>query len=281
MTLDALEVKASTVPGEFEGRCHEGMPGRVFGGQVLAHALVAAGRTAAGRRIHSLHGYFVKAGEVDRPFGYRVETLTDGGRFALRRVSATQGGELAFTLNASFTKGDAGHDRQPHMPRVPQPEELVDPYPAWEAQRPKDFAQAVWSRQVAMRFVPRVQDPVAGETSQLTWYRYTAPFGDEPLMHAAALAYWSDITLAPTSVLDRQRIRPLRHEPGRYFVASLDHAIWFHRPFDATEWMLYAQRSRTTSDGRAHSHGEIWTRDGLLAASVTQESVVRVRRETR
>jgi acyl-CoA thioesterase-2 len=268
---------------QFERWCHAGGPGRAYGGQVVAQALEAAGLTATdGQRIHSLHGYFVGPGDVARPFTYRVRRLGERRAFSLRQVTATQGDDLVMLLTASFKVPELCSDRQPEMPKVAPPEGLPDPYEAWAARDPVDFAQAVWRHNMQVRFAPDDSEPVAGQTAQLLWVKASGPLpGDDWLAHAVALAYCSDVTLTPTAVLDREPIRPLRNGPPALFLASLDHAMWFHRPFRADEWMLYAQHSRSVGDGRALSSGEFWTRDGVLAATATQEAVVRRRRGPR
>ncbi|WP_405914106.1 acyl-CoA thioesterase II [Streptomyces sp. NBC_00963] len=263
----------------FRGWCHAGLPLRAFGGQVAAQALTAAGRTTAdGHHVHSLHGYFLRAGDTRQPILYHVDQLRDGRSYLSRRVTAVQGGVAIFTLSASFKLPERYGDRHPRIPDAPLPEELPDPYEPWAAGDPEGFEMSQWRRVMAMRFVPDERQPPPGLNQQLVWLKSTEKLPDDPLLHVCALAYCSDLTLAPTAALDSERPRPLREGPPRFFITSLDHAMWFHRPFRADEWMLFAQRSPSAGDGRGLSLGEFWTREGTLVASVVQEAVLRPHR---
>ncbi|MER5950531.1 acyl-CoA thioesterase II [Streptomyces sp. NPDC001904] len=260
----------------FRGWCHDGIPLRAFGGQVAAQALTAAGRTVpGGRAVHSLHGYFLRPGDTARPLDYRVERVRDGSSYLSRRVTAAQDGAIVFTLSASFKKPEPAADRQPVMPRAPGPDELPDLYEIWERTNPDDYAQAEFRRVLEMRYVPGPAEPVPGTTEQKLWIRSRERLSDDPLLHACALAYASDLFLAPAVALSTDRPRMLRDAPASVFLTSLDHAVWYHRPFRADAWLLFAQRSPTAGDGRGLAFADVWSTDGRLIAHVVQETVVR------
>lgn len=263
----------------FRGWCHEGLPLRAFGGQVAAQALTAAGRTVPeGRSVHSLHGYFLRGGSTARPIVYQVERLRDGGSYLSRQVSAVQDGEVIFTLSASFKRAEAGYDRQPEMPGTPDPAAVPDLYALWAASDPEDFGHQAYQQALEIRRVPEPGPVTPGLAEQKLWIRAVGPLPADPLLHSCSLAYASDLFLAPTAALPLENLRPLRGEPSKVFLTSLDHAIWYHRPFRADEWMLFSQRSPTTVDGRALAFAEVWSRDGALIAHVVQEAVLRPRR---
>ena len=259
----------------FRGRCHAGAPLRAFGGQVAAQALTAAGQTIdAERPPNSLHGYFLRAGDPRAPISYRVERLHDGGTYANRRVTATQHGEAIFTLSASFKRPEEGYDRHVRMPAAPPPEQLPDPLD--DPGPHPDYADFPGWGVISMRFAPPGEGPgPPGQTQQLVWIRATEPLPDARLVHICALAYASDLSLASTAALDLQEPPPIRTATPRVRIVSLDHAMWFHRPFRADDWLLFATRSRTAGDGRGLATGEFFTRDGRLVASVTQEALLR------
>ncbi|MFI1978898.1 acyl-CoA thioesterase [Streptomyces wedmorensis] len=267
----------------FRGRCHDGMPSRAFGGQVAAQALAAAGQTVPEDRIaHSLHGHFLRPGDTARPLVYTVERVRDGSSYLSRRVTAVQGGELVFTLTASFKRPESADDRQPAMPRTPAPPDLPDMYETWARNNPADFARAEFCRVLDMRYVPGPPEPTTpGLTEQKLWIRASERLPDDPGLHACALAYASDLFLAPAAALSHQLPRMLRDEPSSVFLTSLDHSVWYHRPFRADEWMLFAQRSPTSVDGRGLAFADVWSIDGSLIAHVVQETVVRPSRAAR
>lgn len=267
----------------FEGWCHDGMPQRAFGGQVAAQALTAAGRTVpAGWNVHSLHGYFLRGGRTDCPLAYQVERLRDGGSYLSRSVSARQDGQAVFTLSASFKAAEHSWDRQSAMPATPGPEQLPDLFELWAVSAPEDLAQSVYRQALDIRRVPAAAGPdTPGFTEQKLWIRSAGPLADEPMLHACALAYASDLFLAPTAALSVEPPRPLRDVPSQVYLASLDHAVWFHRPFRADDWLLFAQRSPTAVDGRALVLADVWSRDGRLVANVVQEAVLRPLRADR
>ena len=265
---------------EFRGHCHAGHPMRAFGGQVAAQALTAAGSTVPTENLaHSLHGYFLSAGNPAEPIVYDVERLRDGRSYRSRRVTARQNGEPIFTLSASFKLPEDGEDRQLVMPEVPQPEELPDPYDHWAKERPDEYQAATTVRVMSLRFVPqdRISDhrAVPGLSEQTVWLKPAQALPDNPLLHVCALTYGSDMTLASTASLDIQPHRSMLKGESRAIVTSLDHAVWFHRPFRADDWMLFSQSSPSSSDGRGLSSGHFWTRQGDLVATVVQESLLR------
>ena len=268
----------------FRGWCHAGAPLRAFGGQVAAQALVAAGRTVApGRLVHSLHGYFMRPGDPRRPLVYEVERLRDGRSYATRRVTAIQRGEAMFTLSASFKVPEESPSRQRGVPLLPDPELLPDPYADWADDGTGGYWETTGRLTLDMRSVPGdavgLPGRQAGVEEQFVWLKSASPLpGDDPLLHVCALAYLSDLTLASTAAMHLQRPRAERKGPSVISLASLDHAMWFHRPFRADEWLLFAQRSPSAGDGRGLAQGEFYTRDGLLVASVVQEALVRERR---
>ncbi|MFJ9035670.1 acyl-CoA thioesterase [Streptomyces sp. NPDC102406] len=274
----------------FRGQSRSAVVPRVFGGQVAAQALVAAGRTVpADRLAHSLHAYFLVAGDPGAPIVYTVDRIRDGRSFTTRRVVAIQHGQPIFHLSASFQTYEDGLDHQAAMPDAPDPETLptaaemlpryadafVDP---GVVDRLLEAREAVDLRYVdapPFAFVGQPQPP----RSQV-WFRTNGKLdgvtaGDEHLLHVCLATYVSDMTLLD-SVL-------LAHGRGGWAVgdvvgASLDHAMWFHRPFRADEWLLYDQESPSASGGRGLGQARIYTRDGRLAITVIQEGVVRVPR---
>ena len=254
LDLEPLEVDL------FRGASPETNLQRVFGGQVVGQALVAAGRTVeADRHVHSLHAYFLRPGDPTRPIIYEVDRSRDGRSFTTRRVVALQHGRQIFTMSASFQTPEDGIEHQLPMPSSPDPDEL----PVIDGPEAR-----AWSS-IDLRFVPRSDDNPMG---QQVWLRAAEPLPDDPLTHVCVLAYASDLTLLSST------IRP--HDISRWDsnlqMASLDHAMWFHRPFRADEWLLYDQSSPAAAGGRGLASGRIFTSDGRLAASVVQEGLVRV-----
>ena len=268
----------------FRGRCQAGSPLRAFGGQVAGQALTAAGRTVTdSRAVHSLHGYFVRPGDPRQPIVYRTERIRDGRSYSTRRVTAVQGDEVVFTLSASFKEPEETVERQRAMPVVPAPEELPDPYLAWAKADPDGYAQTSPAHSLQMRFVPPdsagLPAQVPGAPQQFIWMRAATPLPvGEPLLQVCALTYLSDLTLASTTAMHLQAPRFRRSGPPRLMMASLDHAMWFHRAFRADEWLLFAQRSPSSADGRGLALGEFYDRGGALVASAVQEVLLRERR---
>ena len=250
--------------------------GRIFGGQVLAQALLAAGRTVAPDRFpHSLHGYFLRAGDIDEPVTYSVETLRDGGSFSARRTDASQGGVPILSMISSFQDADPGLEHADTMPTAPDPETLpsfADVY--GEIEHPTaqywSYGQPIDGRSVSPSIFVRPQEERSPEV--LGWWRVARPLADDPLLHAAIAAYASDISI----------LEPIARNhgiswstPGKS-IASLDHAMWFHRPLRADDWILYESRSPSASGARGLSIGKMFSRDGRLVASVAQEGMLRV-----
>lgn len=263
----------------FRGRSPKVGWQRVFGGQVIGQALVAAARTVEGRAAHSLHCYFMRPGDPEVPIIYEVDRIRDGKSFTTRRVVAIQHGEAIFSMSASFQIEETGLDHQVEMPDVPAPEDLpseadlkalflkdapekVRVY--WERERPIEL------RPVDLRhYVSREKLPPA----QRVWIKTTGPLPDDPEIHRCVLAYASDMTLLDTSLFAHGRMifdKDLQ-------VASLDHSMWIHRPFRADEWLLYAEDSPSASCARGFNRGSLFKRDGTLVASVAQEGLIRLR----
>ncbi len=252
---------------------------RVFGGQVIGQALVAAARTVEGRVAHSLHAYFMRPGDPKIPILYEVERLRDGLSFATRRVTAIQHGRAIFSMEVSFQVEEAGLEHQTPMPAVPPPEDLpsgsdisrlyLEGAPEqvrryWERERPIELRPVDLRHHVGREKL----DPV-----QYVWIRATGPLPDDPEIHRCVLAYASDMTLLDTALFPHGR---MVFDPDLQ-AASLDHAMWFHRPFRADDWLLYAEDSPSASGGRGFNRGSLFSRDGQLVASVAQEGLIRVR----
>ena len=263
----------------FRGQNTDDAEFRLFGGQVIAQALVAASRTVDGDRApHSLHAYFMRPGAIDVPVVYQVERDRDGRSFSTRRVVAIQNGRPIFTMAVSFQIEEAGYEHQLDMPDVPGPEDLPTDG-EWRAsfadQVPAQFRER-FTRERAIDF-RRVDSSPPGEESrdprQYVWFRVADRVPDDPALHRYLLAYASDMTLLSTS----QRPHGLKWYSGKVQVASLDHALWFHAPFRADDWLLYAQDSPRASGARGFNRGSIYSRDGVLVASAVQEGLMRPR----
>lgn len=252
---------------------------RVFGGQVIGQALVAACRTVEGRAPHSLHAYFLLPGDPSVPIIYEVERLRDGGSFSTRRVKAIQHGSAIFTLSASFHREEPGLAHHTAMPVVPAPEELPDETMMRTSMLPSmpDAVRRYFERERPIELRPvEFTRYVTGEPRPPVfhlWIRATGPLPDDPAIHQCVLAYASDMTLLDTTLIAHGRTVFQRDIQA----ASLDHALWFHAPFRADEWLLYAQDSPFSGGARGFSRGSIYTRDGRLVASVAQEGLIRVR----
>ncbi|MBO1332752.1 acyl-CoA thioesterase II [Streptomyces sp. VRA16 Mangrove soil] len=264
-----ISVQETREAGVFEGHCHSGRAAvRSYGGAALAQALAAAHRGVGddGRVVHSLHAYFLRALSPQRPVRYTVDTVRDGRSYSMRHITAVQDGKESLMMSASFKLPQGGGGwRQPDRPDVPGPEGLDN---AW-AFRPTDHPLRT---ALEYREVPRPAGPVTGEITRLAWVRTIGALPDDPALHACVLAYVSDAPLAPTALVPYGEPRP-----RGVTLASLDHAMWFHRPARLDEWLLYECRSRVCGDGRTLAHGEFWNRAGELVASVTQEALLHVR----
>lgn len=248
---------------------------RVFGGQVAGQALVAASRTVADDRdIHSLHAYFLRPGDPKIPILYEVDRQRDGRSFATRRVVAIQHGRPIFNLSASFHVREEGYEHQFSMPEgVRPPDELDDFKTRWEPYaeqlgdwfnrpRPIDVRYADWEPQDRREALP---------PNSRVWAKANGVLPDDPVLHACVVTYLSDMTLLDTTLLPH---------PGTFMnvnvqMASLDHAMWFHRPFRADEWLLYDQDTPSAAGGRGLARGFFYTPDGALAISVVQEGLIR------
>lgn len=252
----------------FRSRCHDGAPGRAYGGHLVAQSLMAAGRTVnADKPVHSLHSYFFHGANTSRDIDFTVERIRDSRRHSHRRVIAAQDGREVFSLLASFRLPDAGSDRQRTMPAAPDPERLPDSFPL--RKRPPEDNWPVYDLLRMRQALPTFVDS-DGSVHSHHWFRYRAEVGESPLLHAGALAYISDLTLAQTAQYDYEA----RRDAGLMSLSSLDHSIWFHRPFRADEWLLYAKCSTTMAQSRGLSTGEFWNRRGELVATATQETLI-------
>ena len=264
----------------FRGRSPQVGWQRVFGGQVIGQALVAASRTVNDRIIHSLHGYFMRPGDPQVPIIYEVDRIRDGKSFATRRVVAIQHGEAIFSMAVSFHKLERGFEHQSEMPDVPSPDDLpseaelkskmMDLLPDamrayWERERPIELRPVDISRY----FTSEGRDP-----KQHIWIRATGKLPDDLALHQCVLAYASDFTLLDTALIAHGK---KIFDPD-LMLASLDHALWFHRGFKADEWLLYTQDSPSASGARGFCRGSIFKKDGTLVASVVQEGLIRERK---
>lgn len=267
----------------FRGRSPQVGWQRVFGGLVVAQALVAASKTVEGRAPHSLHGYFLLPGDPALPIVYEVERLRDGRSFSTRRCVAIQHGSPIFTLAASYQVEEPGLAHAIRMPDVPRPEDLPNEADLMQrhAAHLPDGVRRYFERERPLelrpvdlsRYLTASDDQPASDPVQRIWLRANAPLPDDPAVHRAVLAYLSDMTLLDTALVVHGRSL---FEPGLQ-VASLDHALWFHRPFRADAWLLYAQDSPSTSGARGLTRGSLFTADGKLIASVAQEGLIRER----
>ncbi|WP_026454067.1 acyl-CoA thioesterase II [Saccharomonospora iraqiensis] len=250
-------------------------PTRVFGGQVAGQALVAAGRTVPeDRGVHSLHAYFIRPGDPEVPIVYEVDRIRDGRSFTTRRVVAVQHGKAIFSLSASFQITESGVEHGEPMPDVPDPESL--PTLPQRAEGYEGLGLRALPRPIDLRYVhdPPWVTRTTGEPPERNrvWMRADGTLPDDRLLHVCVLAYASDMTLLD-SVLARHGVY---WDLDKVLGASLDHALWFHRPFRADEWFLYDSTSPTASGGRGLATGRLFARDGAHIATVVQEGLIRV-----
>jgi acyl-CoA thioesterase-2 len=264
----------------FRGRSPETSFQRVFGGQVAGQALVAAGRTVpADRPVHSLHAYFLRPGDPAIPIVYTVDRLRDGRSFTTRRVVAIQHGVAIFNLTASFMLPAEGLVHQDPMPAAPDPETLVN-IEQQLASQPVAVEVLRQHQAIDLRYVgppPALAlpiDPDAEPGDPAVWMRADGDLPDDPLLHVCLLTYASDLTLIDSIMLRHG----LSWQMGRVSAASLDHAMWFHRPFRADRWLLYSQHSPASGGQRGLAAGRVFTQDGDLAVTVVQEGLVRIPR---
>jgi acyl-CoA thioesterase-2 len=272
LELEPLEVNL------FRGQSRDIGSPQVFGGQVLGQALVAASRTVQGRLCHSLHAYFLRRGDVEAPIVYQVDRSRDGHSFTTRRVVAIQHGEQIFHMSCSFQVDEPGLEHAEAMPDVPPPEELRD-YQEYRDEIVRDMPEKVRRffehrrpfefRPVAM---PDYLNPQVRPARKHVWFRAVDRVpSDDAMLHRCLLAYVSDYNLLDTSTLPHARSFLTLQ------MASIDHAMWFHRPFRADDWLLYAVDSPSASGARGFSRGSVYTREGTLVASSAQEGLIRVR----
>ena len=264
----------------FRGRSPQTAWQRVFGGQTIGQALVAAQRTVApDRLIHSLHGYFMLPGDTKVPIVYHVDRIRDGASFTTRRVVAVQHGQAIFSLEASFQLREPGLEHQFPMPSdVPPPEDLKSQRELLEhMEGVPDTIRRFWARDRPLELKPiHLEHYVSREKlppRQSVWIRATGPVPDDRTIQAAILAYLSDMTLLGTSTFAHGRAV---FDPDLQ-VASLDHAMWFHRPHTLDDWLLYVQDSPSATGSRGFTRGTLFARDGTLVASVAQEGLIRLR----
>ena len=274
--IDLLDLENIEV-NIFRGRSPDENRQRVFGGQVAGQALVAAARTVdePGRFVHSLHAYFLRPGDPLQPILYEVDRLRDGRSFTTRRVVAIQHGRAIFNLQASFHDEEGGPDHQLTMPTgVTEPDDLPDFKTRMAPYRDRLGEWYDRPRPIDLRYVG--DDPMSREgqtaTGQHVWMRADGTLPDDPVLHACIVTYASDMTLLDTTVLP---FGLSWDSPGMQ-MASLDHAMWFHRRFRADEWLLYDQTAISTTGARGLAAGSIFTHDGQLAVSVVQEGLIRV-----
>lgn len=252
---------------------------RVYGGQVIGQALVAASRTVSSNRsAHSLHGYFLRAGDTTIPILYKVDRIRDGKSFTTRRVVAVQRGQAIFTMSISFQVDEGGLSHQFDMPEVPAPDSLPteDELRREQAKSwPKEFQES-FSGSSAIQVKPvdpvDLLNPEPAQAMQRCWMRCGEALPDDPRIHQCVLAYLSDWSLLDTA----SRPHAVSFMQDNVQVASLDHAMWFHRPFRADEWLLYDQDSPSASGARGFNRGLIYNQTGKLVASTTQEGLLRI-----
>ena len=261
----------------YRGACEPHLHGHIFGGQVLAQALIAARRTVEGRDAHSLHGYFLRRGDASRPILYTVRRLRDGASFSNRDVVASQDGAALFQMSASFHGDQDGYEHEEVMPEVPEPEtlptheEIVAEY---RDRFPSDTAGwAANRRAFDLRHV-MVPSYLGGEVSSgpnYAWFRTFGTLGDDAPLHQALVAYATDMSFNDNAIRPHGRNGPL----GSQRMASLDHSLWLHEPVRADEWLLFVQESPKAGRGRGLVTGRLHDRSGRMVASVVQETLLR------
>jgi acyl-CoA thioesterase-2 len=276
--IDALALERIEV-NLFRGVAPTGQGPRIFGGHVIAQALLAAYKTVEGRVCHSLHCYFIRPGDPTIPILYEVDRARDGRTFTTRRVTAIQHGEQIFNLAASLQVPEAGLEHQDPMPDVPRPDALPDERELRRAfldkLPPKMREMAQRPRPIEMRPVDGddFMAPKIGQSFQNIWMRANAAVGDDVVLNQAVIAYASDMSFLSTAM----RPHGMGWQTPGLQTASLDHAIWFHGHSRFDDWHLYAQRSPSASGGRGFNLGEIYSQDGRLVASTAQEGLIRYR----
>jgi acyl-CoA thioesterase II len=284
MTLERLELNL------FRGESRDIGSPQVFGGQVLGQALVAASATVEGRDVHSLHAYFLRRGDVNSPIVYEVDRARDGNRFSTRRVVAVQHGEQIFNMSASFQVPESGLEHQLAMPQVPAPEDLPhlesllkdvlprlppDMRRILQQKRPFEFRPVEppsFLRPQTSSSQPVSSLPASSSPHRNLWFRAVDELPDDDALHRCLLAYVSDFYLLDTAMI----AHGISHLQTKLTIASIDHAMWFHRRVRVDDWLLYSTDSPSASGARAFARGSVFARDGRLVASTCQEGLVRV-----
>ncbi|MDN5217419.1 acyl-CoA thioesterase II [Fulvivirgaceae bacterium BMA12] len=261
----------------FRGQNYQAPWNRVFGGQVLAQSLYAAYQTVPEDRfVHSLHGYFILTGDISKPIIYHVDRIRDGGSFTTRRIVAIQHGRAIFNMSASFQLIQESFDHQIPMPKVLPPEESVSEEKianTFKEEAPEIYRRLTRSRPIEFRRADNFRPLEAKNISpfQHVWFKGKGTLPKDKRLHQTALAYASDYNLLGTALLPhREQI-----DINKIFLASLDHAMWFHRDFDMNDWLLYAIDSPSASNSRGFTSGKIFNQQGVLVASVAQEGLIR------
>ncbi|THD62371.1 acyl-CoA thioesterase II [Phenylobacterium sp.] len=274
LQLERIEVNL------FRGTTADNSPGRIFGGQVIAQSLLAAYETVEERVCHSLHCYFIRPGDPTVPIVFEVDRSRDGGSFTTRRVVAIQHGQQIFNLAASFMEVQEGFEHQAEMPPATPWQDLPDDFEMQKKamENAPDEAKKWLSRPrpIEMRSMDArsyFQDGPKDPISQ-TWFRAREPIGADPHMHQVIMAYASDMNLLSTAM----RPHKVHWQTPGFQSASLDHAMWFHKPTNFNDWHLYSQDSPSASGGRGFIRGSIFHEDGTLVASVAQEGLMRMRK---
>jgi len=267
----------------FRGQNYKTPWKRVFGGQVLGQGLHAAYQTVPDDRIaHSMHGYFILAGDIDVPIIYEVDTIRDGGSFTTRRVVAIQKGRAIFNMAASFQKRQEGFDHQITMPNVLPPNVLLPDFEQIKSLKethPKLYERmkVIYPNAIDFRPVEKFDPDKAARPFRHVWFKSNDKVELDLPMQQQLLAYASDHNLLTTSILPHQT----KADRTKFFFASLDHAIWFHRDFRIDDWLLHATDSPSAGNARGFSRGTIFTKEGKLVASVVQEGLIRIMKERR
>ena len=273
MTLERLELDL------FRGESRDIGSPQVFGGQVLGQALTAATATVENRMVHSLHAYFLRRGDVKSPIVYEVDRARDGNHFSTRRVVAIQHGAQIFNMSASFQTEEVGPTHQSAMPEVPAPEGLPELATYYRAVMPHlpHGVRRVLDQNRPFEFRP-TQPPsfLKGENAapqRSVWFRAVAPLPDDEALHRCLLAYASDFCLLDTALMPHGKLT----RPENVVMASVDHAMWFHRSVRVDDWLLYSTDSPSAVGARGFTRGSVFARDGRLVASTAQEGLIRMK----
>lgn len=272
MTLERLELNL------FRGESRDIGSPQVFGGQVLGQALVAATATVEDRAVHSLHAYFLRRGDCNAPIVYEVDRARDGNHFSTRRIRAIQHGEPIFNMSASFQVPEIGLDHQAEMPQAAPPDDLVDAetyYRDFASELPAGLRRLLEHRRpFEFRLIhpPNLLRPQKLPPFKSIWFRAVDALPDDEALHRCLLAYVSDFHLLDTAT----RPHGVSYATGKLIMASIDHAMWFHRAVRVDDWLLYSIDSPSSSGARGFARGSIYSRDGRLVASTAQEGLIRV-----